>query len=792
MDTLRDSRRVPVLGWACAAAAAITSVMAAAAENADAGGNALQEIVVTAERRPERLQDVPVSVEVLTRDKLDAQAIRGIDDLTRLSPGVTFLRNGAYTTSSGAASDIAIRGIDSIAGAATTALYIDDTPIQTRHINVTSQNPYPALFDLDRVEVLRGPQGTLFGGGAEGGAVRFISPEPGLAKTSGYYLSELATTAYGDPSYSVGAAAGGPIIDDKLGFRVSASYRRDGGWVNRVDFATGATVDPRSNYEQIGTLRGALTYAVTENVTVTGSLYYQKQDLNDTSYYWLELSNPAAHQFSNGNAIKSPDTDSFYLPAIKVAWNLGTVKLISNTSYFSRDQSSTTDATMLDRAIYLFNGTYPAFPYPPPGVTAPQQNSDNQDNFVEEIRLESAAADSSLNWVAGVFYTHARENTSVSVTDPSLPGEYQALYGASWDTSIGPLLPGGYLLKTPYAWAVDKQLAGFGQLDWKILDSLKLTAGVRVSKSDSSGAQYSAGPEIGPVPATAAASITEYPVTPKFGISYEPTRDQLFYASVAKGYRIGGVNSPLSTLCAGALTELSLSSGPKTYNSDSLWSYELGAKNSLFDRRLQISTSAFYINWSNIQNNVYLPSCGFSFTANLGKVTSKGADIDILARPIDALDLELTASYTDARYDDSVYAGPGATAALAGKGDYLPVAPWTIVASTEYKPSIPLLIAHNPYVRIDYSVSAKYKSPQEFQDPTTISYDPAPFYQTQATSLSARTGLRWGGFDVSLYGTNLTNTHPVLFDSRYYPPLPLFFDTTWRPRTIGVTATYRY
>jgi outer membrane receptor protein involved in Fe transport len=765
---------------------------APAAENSDADAGGLREIVVTAERRSERLQDVPVSVEVFTQEKLEAQAVRGIDDLTRLSPGVTFLRNGAYTTSSGAASDIAIRGIDSIAGTATTGLYIDDTPIQTRHINITSQNPYPALFDLDRVEVLRGPQGTLFGAGAEGGAVRFISPEPGLTSSSGYYLSELSTTAYGDPSYAVGAAAGGPIIDDKLAFRVSASYRHDGGWVNRVDFATGDTVDRRSNYEEVSTLRGALTYAVTENVSITGSLYYQEQYLNDTGYYWLELSNPAAHQFNNGNAIASPDTDKLYLPAIKVAWNLGAVKLVSNTSYFSRDQWSTTDATMLDRAIYLFNGTYPNFPYPPPGVTAPQHNSDRQNNFVEEIRLESTEADSRLNWVAGLFYTHARENTSVSVTDPSLPGEFQALYGVSWNTAVGPLLPGGYLLKTPYAWALDKQLAGFGQVDWKIIDSLKLTAGVRVSKADSSGAQYSAGPEIGPTPATDSGSTTEHPVTPKFGISYQPTRDQLYYASAAKGYRIGGVNSPLSTLCAGALAQLSLTSGPTTYNSDSLWSYEIGAKNSLLDRRLQINTSVFYINWSNIQNNVYLPSCGFSFTGNLGKVTSKGGDIDILARPIDPLNLELTASYTDARYDDSVYAAPGAAAALAGKGDYLPVAPWTVVASAEYKIQIPSLMAHGPYVRFDYSVSAKYKSPQEFQDSSTISYDPAPFYQTQATSLSARAGFRWDGFDVSLFGTNLTNTHPVLFDSRYYPPLPLFFDTTWRPRTIGVTATYRY
>ena len=327
MYSLREWHWVLMLGCAFAALiAASISTEALAAESPDASGGGLQEIVVTAERRSERLQDVPVSVEVFTQEKLEAQAVRGIDDLARLSPGVTFLRNGAYTTSSGAASDIAIRGIDSIAGAATTGLYIDDTPIQTRHINVTSQNPYPALFDLERVEVLRGPQGTLFGAGAEGGAVRFISPEPGLTNSSGYYLSELSTTAYGDPSYAVGAAAGGPIIDDKLGFRVSASYRHDGGWVNRVDFATGDTVQPRSNYQQISTLRGALTYAMTESLSITASLYYQEQDLNDTEYYWKELSNPAAHQFNNGNVIPSPDTDKLYLPAINCRWNFGAMQ----------------------------------------------------------------------------------------------------------------------------------------------------------------------------------------------------------------------------------------------------------------------------------------------------------------------------------------------------------------------------------------------------------------------------------------------------------------------------------
>jgi outer membrane receptor protein involved in Fe transport len=790
MNSLLERRWVLILGGVFIAVSAMMSTAAPAAESTEVGGSTLQEVVVTAERRTERLQDVPASVGVFTQEALDAQAIRGIDDLTRLSPGVTFLRNGAYTSSSGAASDVAIRGIDSIAGAATTGIYIDDTPIQTRHINLTSQNGYPALFDVERVEVLRGPQGTLFGAGAEGGAVRFISPDPGLASSSGYFMSELAETANGDPSYEVGAAAGGPIIDDKLGFRVSASFRHDGGWVNRVDFATGDVIDPRSNWEQTSTLRAALTFAVTDQLSITPSLYYQEQDLNDTEYYWKELSNPSANEFNNGNVIPSPDMDKLYLPALKITWNLGTARLISNTSYFSRNQWSTTDATMLDRSIYLFNATYPAFPYPPPGVTAPEYNSDKQNNFVQEVRLESTTADSRLNWVVGVFYEHARENTSVSVVDPSLPSEFAAAYGVSWNTAIGPLLPGGYLLQTPYAFAVDKQLAGYGQLDWKLLDSLKLTAGVRVSNADSSGAQYSAGPEIGPAPAFAAGSTTQHPVTPKFGLSYQPSRDELYYATAAKGFRIGGVNGPLSTLCAGNLEQLSISSAPKTYQSDSAWSYEIGAKDSFLNQRLQVNASAFYIKWSNIQNTVYLPDCGFSFVANLGDVTSKGADVEILARPTNDLNLQLTASYTDARYNDAVYAAPGATSTLAGKGDYLPVAPWTVVASTEYK--IPLQRAHGPYVRVDYQFSAAYKSPLVFQDPSTISYDPAPFYQDQAKSLSARAGLRWSGFDVSLFGTNLTNTHPVLFDSRYYPPLPLFFDASWRPRTVGVTATYRY
>src|SRR5579862_4911761 len=164
------------------------AVRAAGAEGDNPTSGGLEEIVVTATRRVERLQDVPISVLAFNQEKLDQQGLKSIDDLSRLSPGLNFQRNGMSSAGNynDEGSDINIRGVDSAAGTSTTGIYIDDTPIQTRHIGFGSINAFPALFDLQNVEVLRGPQGTLFGAGAEGGAVRFISPEPDLERMRAY------------------------------------------------------------------------------------------------------------------------------------------------------------------------------------------------------------------------------------------------------------------------------------------------------------------------------------------------------------------------------------------------------------------------------------------------------------------------------------------------------------------------------------------------------------------------------------------------------------------------------
>src|SRR5271156_5755615 len=300
-----DSIKLGLLPVALLSQFVFSTAQTAPAEPATAAGGGLEEIVVTATRREERLEDVPVSVLAFSQEKMDAQGLKNVDDLARLSPGLNFQRNGMSSSGNynDEGSDINIRGVDSTAGTSTTGIYIDDTPIQTRHLGFGAINAFPALFDLDRVEVLRGPQGTLFGAGAEGGVVRFIAPEPNLDKSSAYARADMAATDGGSPSYEGGAAFGAPIIDGVLAFRASVSFRRDGGWVDRVGYNlspnnlvplptpiyNGNTTLANANWQETTTARLAVKWKVNDSLEITPSIYYQRLQINDTAVYWQAL-----------------------------------------------------------------------------------------------------------------------------------------------------------------------------------------------------------------------------------------------------------------------------------------------------------------------------------------------------------------------------------------------------------------------------------------------------------------------------------------------------------------------
>ena len=276
------------------------------------------------------------------------------------------------------ASRIAINGISSSAGSATTGIYIDDTPIQVRNLGFGASTCFPGLFDIERVEVLRGPQGTLFGAGSEGGTVRFITTEPNLRESSLSVRSEVATLAHGEPTYELGTAAGGPIIADKLAYRFSAFYRREGGWIDGVDgtysikdptgasygdsvaFTKTSTLAKDINWNRTVALRGALKWQVSDAITVSPSIFYQKHHLNDGAGDVIDLSTSnignrdysrqyyragaPGTSFTAGsppvttilNAMDAPTNafgdDEFTLTSLGINWDLGFASLFSNTS----------------------------------------------------------------------------------------------------------------------------------------------------------------------------------------------------------------------------------------------------------------------------------------------------------------------------------------------------------------------------------------------------------------------------------------------------------------------------
>ena len=292
----------------------------------------LQEVLVTAQKRVEDLQKVPISVAVLDNASFDELHIQSLADVATHTPGVDYQVTGPKNL-------LAIRGIYSGGGAATSAIYIDDVPLQVR-VGIVGLvgATLPAVFDLDRVEVLRGPQGTLFGSSAEGGAIRFITPTPSLTSYSGYSRADVGYTDNGSVSYELGAAYGGPIVTDELGFRVSAWHRRDGGYVDHNSAIPGGYVYPDSNWSDTDVVRAVLAFAPTESIRVTPSVFYQHLYYHDSSGFepadsaayndaftqqWASLnphySNVSAGDFVNAQLQQTPATDTLWLPALKVS-----------------------------------------------------------------------------------------------------------------------------------------------------------------------------------------------------------------------------------------------------------------------------------------------------------------------------------------------------------------------------------------------------------------------------------------------------------------------------------------
>jgi iron complex outermembrane recepter protein len=778
------------------------SVSVAANAATDASTNQsdpdLQEIVVTATKSSELMSKVPISMVALSNAALEESGVKSIADLGEVVPGVQF--DQVAGLGAGTNTVLSIRGINSDIGTSTTGVYLDDIPLQTRVASLSYWgNPYPAVFDLQRVEVERGPQGTLFGAGAEGGAVRFITPEPSLTDFTGTAHGEAAYTEGGAPSYESGLALGGPLFKDVLGFRFSIWDRHDGGYVDRVNPLDDSTVEGNANWGNTLATRIALRYQPVDGVDISPAYFAQIDRLNDSAAFYQYLSNPSDEVFENGRLARQPSEDRLYIPSLKVEVNLPAGLTVTSVSaYMERDGHAIQDATSIEGVGF---GGY-GYGVPPGGNPNNYQQywafptNQNQDapeavrtdvrTFSQEIRLANAA-DSRAKWTAGVFYSRAVQTDT------------QTVYGPYWiETLIDPVegyqFPSTDPLLFSQIRSTDEQLAGFGQLDYKATSDLILTLGGRLTHAIADYRQA----QSGYLSSTGTDNLavnsglqSELPWSGKAGVSYFITPDDMLYTSASRGYRIGGANQPISSAPAPQGCGLQ---APPTYGGDKVNSYELGIKGKAVDRQLHFDVDGYYAQWLNVETSLYLP-CGFGFITNGGTAHSNGFDVALAYNPASALTLSGAVTYTKVYYVNSVYlptSVPGAPGSLvvaagdelAGQGS----APWSSTDSIDYR-----------FQLRGYDLRLHVEDIFKSHDGGTFPWmhPDATYYSTTLTSnpstnlLNGRLTLTLGRCDLALYANNILDTHPALYRFQDTGQSLLYQALTLRSRTVGLSLDYR-
>ena len=857
MKTNSKSLQTGILVAAAGAALAIVAGYSNAAQAqqsvASSGAAGLEEIVVTATRRSESLSKVPISVTALSQETMDARGIKDFQDIARFTPGVSIDNTGTNA--------ISIRGISSSGGAGTTGIYIDDTPIQMRAVGFNPDDSLPKTFDLDRVEVLRGPQGTLFGAGSEGGTVRYLLTAPKLHGSSTYLRSELAVTEGGTPSYELGMARGETIIEGTLGVRASAWFREDGGWIDRVDASSRAVTERGANRANAFLMRLAAVWQPLSSLTFTPSIIYQNSQKHDESTYWPAYSNPGSGHFNNATPERMPVPDKYYLPALKVEANLEHSQIIASTSYYSRDERTAYQGTVYDLSYYQSAGwaanpntgglscspssvatAAPCDWYPlidakgihlPPGLEnyqTPNTVTNAQRSWTQEVRWQSTNDTSPWRWTVGAFWQQSKQISVEELKDARVNELFQALYGVD-ATSVFVDVHGlphyacngvGDYAAIPNCdvyynrnATTDRQLAGFGELSYAVSDRLRVTFGERVARTSFSLEHYADGLQnFNATPASA--SHTETSNTPKVNIAYQQDPRHLYYLTYAKGFRVGGGNSPLPDFCAADLDNAGFPNGaPLTYQSDSTRSYEIGSKNAL-GSAFKIATSAYYIRWQNIQQNVYVGGgCGLQFIDNLGTAVAKGFDLQA-ELAAGAMKFDLAVGYTDARYTKSTPLPaqfcPSASTTpckpLANVGDAISGeaslelspglnSPWTVAVGAQFD----FTAAGRPaFVRFDYQYQSRNNWLSTLQDAGS-SQSNADTYTLPANAFGQlRGGVTLGAWGLDAFIDNLFGSHTVTnyqlnqhdaYTLPLPPPSSQQNQYTFRPRTFGITATLR-
>ncbi|CAN5409706.1 TonB-dependent receptor [soil metagenome] len=741
-------------------------VLPAAAFAQDASADSSGDIVVTAQKRSENARDVPLSISVLGADQLAKEHITDYGDLARHVPGLSFTNSGGPGLSR-----IALRGIASSSGSATVGTYLDDVALSFPNQFFTGAT-MPRLFDIDHVEVLRGPQGTLYGDSSLGGTIRFITAQPKLGSVNGFASGQVSGTDNGGTNYEGSAAINLPI-GDTAALRVSGVAGRESGFIDHVD-ANGNVDRKNVDSNQYYAVRGSLLFQPTDTLSITPAVQWQYTKSNDTS-----IVNLALPRYERDNIVPEPSKDWLFVPSLTISARLGENTLTSVTSYMMRKFARQFDATIYDSEYVAgvidptYGATYDRIAALPGVFT----NTDRVSSWSEELRFASPSIRESgrrFEWQVGAYFNTLKAKSLDDEYVQGLNGAVNDIVGSSVESIIGYAAPND-LLGYFHSNRTFKQIAGFAEASVMILPKLKATAGVRQVKAWTDFTMDEGGWLADSTPAHEHVKSSEAPTTPKFALNYEVNRDASVYASATKGFRLGGQNNSLPSYCARAITTLGLTAdGAKSYGSDSIWSYEVGAKASLFGNRLRVNASLYAIDWSNIQQQLRLSSCGYVITANAGDAVSRGGELEVNARITRELTFNVTGGITDAHI---TRAAAGSSAKVGQK--VLGVPDKTLTLALDYDKALSDRLGL--HATLDWNYTGKSHGTFSVADDD---YNRSPYWVG-----NLNVGVDVKDLSLSVFVKNLANDHTII-----QQPSVLFIQQGLyvRPRTIGASISKHF
>ena len=767
----RDRRPALMLMGALLASAAPVGAWAQQAAAAAPATLSVQEIVVTAEKRAATVQTTPISMTALSGSQLQSQGVTDLQGIIKDVPGISMRTAGPGQT------ELEMRGLASSGGSSpTVGFYLDEVPLSPPAASLNGKVVIdPDLYDLNRVEVLRGPQGTLYGSGSMGGTIKLVTNEPNLNDYAASFDATLSGTEGGGVNKGGDLMVNIPLAQEKAALRIVGTEKYTDGWIDRIvggadfpletnpscgafygctrgDVTTASVTKTYKNVNSslLGGARASLLIQPTSALSLEGSVMYQRTTANGYAEY--DDLNGASGKLAHYQPfdLKEPFSDTFKLASGVIKYDFGPVQVTSSTSYWTRVEQQTMDATELVQNLLAMNY------YSPISFT----ERDESHQFSEELRAASKGS-GRFQWVGGVFYSTL---TSAWIDTNKAPAYAPLSVGGAAANPDGIV----YASNNPYHM---DQYAVFGEASYKLPYALKATVGLRYYQFNTHVDMFQNG--IGTASGNADPTISHVSTkasgfNPRFNLSYIPNGDLTVYATVAKGFRPGGVSLPGPPQTCG--------DQPVTYGPDSVWSYEAGEKARLFNGRLSVNGDVYLMQWKGVQQSI-TPPCGYPYTTNAGDARAYGPELEVVGRLTHDLTATFNGTYTSAKL----------TSAAAGTGL---VSGQPILNIPDYTFSLSLTYSHPLTDRIDLvaRVGDNYVG-QSYDVAYTVRK--LPSYNL----VDARLTFNRGAQSLTLFATNLSNERAELTVNNtafawLTPSLTRI--STNQPRTFGVTVSGKF